>query len=350
VNGVAKLHSELLRKVVLKDFAEYWPARFNNKTNGITQRRWLLKANPALAQLITETIGEQWITDLGQLRRLEPFAGQTGFQERFFRAKRRNKEALAKHIRVELGITVSPDSLFDVQVKRLHEYKRQLMFLLYIIVRYGRLKRDTAADMVPRTFILSAKAAPGYATAKLIIKLINQVAEVINSDPQVGEKLKVVFLPNYRVSLAEKIIPAADLSEQISLAGTEASGTGNMKLQLNGALTIGTLDGANVEILEEVGPDNIFIFGLTADEVERRRAGYNPREIYNYDTEIRQAIDLIEGDFFSMLEPGIFRPLIHGLLSPGDRYMVLADLRAYILTQDRADAAYKDRGGWIGKA
>ena len=350
VNGVAKLHSELLRKVVLKDFAEYWPARFNNKTNGITQRRWLLKANPALAQLITETIGEQWITDLGQLRRLEPFAGQAGFQERFFRAKRRNKEALAKHIRVELGITVSPDSLFDVQVKRLHEYKRQLMFLLYIIVRYGRLKRDTAADMVPRTFILSAKAAPGYATAKLIIKLINQVAEVINSDPQVGGKLKVVFLPNYRVSLAEKIIPAADLSEQISLAGTEASGTGNMKLQLNGALTIGTLDGANVEILEEVGADNIFIFGLTTEEVERRRAGYNPRDIYNYDTEIRQAVDLIGRDFFSMLEPGIFAPLIQGLLSPGDNFMVLADLRAYILAQDRVDAAYTDRGGWIGKA
>jgi len=350
VNGVAKLHSELLRDVVLKDFAEYWPARFNNKTNGITQRRWLLKANPALSQLITETIGDQWITDLGQLRRLEPFACHPGFQERFFRAKRRNKETLAEHIRQELGIAVSPDSLFDVQVKRLHEYKRQLMFLLYIVIRYGRLKRDPAADVVPRTFILSAKAAPGYAAAKLIIKLINQVAEVVNGDPQLGGKLKVVFLPNYRVSLAEKIIPAADLSEQISLAGTEASGTGNMKLQLNGALTIGTLDGANVEILEEVGPENIFIFGLTTEEVEKRRAGYNPRDIYNYDTEIRQAIDLIERDFFSMLEPGIFKPLIEGLLSPGDRYMVLADLRAYILAQGRVDAAYKDRAGWTRKA
>jgi starch phosphorylase len=350
VNGVAKLHSDLLRNVVLRDFADYWPERFNNKTNGITQRRWLLKANPSLAQLITETIGEQWITNLDQLRRLEPFAGQSRFQERFFLAKRRNKEALAKYIGRELDIAVSPDSLFDVQVKRLHEYKRQLMFMLYIIVRYGRLKRDPAADIVPRTFILSAKAAPGYATAKLIIKLINQVAEVVNRDPQVGDKLKVVFLPNYRVSLAEKIIPAADLSEQISLAGTEASGTGNMKLQLNGALTIGTLDGANVEILEEVGADNMFIFGLTAEEVERRRAGYNPREIYNYDTEIRQAIDLIERDFFSMMEPGIFRPLTQALLSAGDRYMVLADLRAYILTQDRVDAAYRDRRGWIAKA
>jgi starch phosphorylase len=350
VNGVAKLHSELLRKVVLKDFADYWPKRFNNKTNGITQRRWLLKSNPSLAQLITETIGEKWITDLGQLRGLEPFARDARFQERFFRAKRRNKEALAEHIRHETGIAVSPDSLFDVQVKRLHEYKRQLMFLLYIVVRYVRFKKDPSADMVPRTFIVSAKAAPGYATAKLIIKMINQVAEVINSDPQVGEKLKVVFLPNYRVSLAEKIIPAADLSEQISLAGTEASGTGNMKLQLNGALTIGTLDGANVEILEEVGPDNMFIFGLTTEEVEKRREVYNPREIYNYDTEIRQAIDLIERDFFSMLEPGIFEPLIQNLLSPGDRYMVLADLRAYIMAQGRVDAAYADRSGWVEKA
>jgi len=350
VNGVARLHSDLLRKVVLKDFADYWPARFNNKTNGITQRRWLLKANPALAQLIAETIGDKWITNLGEIRGIEAFADHAGFQERFFLAKRRNKEALARHIRDELGISVSPDSLFDVQVKRLHEYKRQLMFLLYIVIRYSRLKKDPSAEMVPRTFILSAKAAPGYATAKLIIKLINQVAEVVNRDPQAADRMKVVFLPNYRVSLAEKIIPAADLSEQISLAGTEASGTGNMKLQLNGALTIGTLDGANVEIMEEVGLDNIFIFGLTAEEVERRRPGYNPREICDQDAEIRWAIDLIERDFFSMMEPGIFRPLIRGLFSTGDCYMVLADLRAYIDAQDRVDEAYTDRRGWIRKA
>jgi glycogen phosphorylase len=349
VNGVAKLHTELLKKEVLRDFADYWPGRFNNKTNGITQRRWLLKANPGLAQLITETIGDQWVTDLGRLRGIEPLADDAGFQERFFEAKRRNKQALAKHIRQELGITVSPDSLFDVQVKRLHEYKRQLMFLLYIIVRYCRIKKDPAAG-IPRTFILSAKAAPGYAVAKLIIKLINQVAEVINGDPQAAGRMQVVFLPNYRVSSAEKIIPAADLSEQISLAGTEASGTGNMKLQLNGALTIGTLDGANVEIMEEVGVDNIFIFGMTAQDVERRRQGYNPREIYDSDTEIRQAVDLIQRDFFSMLEPGIFRPLAEALLSPGDRYMVLADLRAYIDTQDRVDATYSDRAGWVRKA
>jgi len=350
VNGVAKLHSDLLKNVVLRDFAEYWPAKFNNKTNGITPRRWLLKANPGLAQLITETIGEGWITDLDQLRELEAFADDTGFQERFFRVKRFNKEMLAKNIQRELGIQVSADSLFDVQVKRLHEYKRQLLFLLYIVVLYDRLKRDPALDISPRTFILSAKAAPGYATAKLIIKLIHQIAEVINRDPQVSGKLKVVFLPNYRVSLAEKIIPAADLSEQISLAGTEASGTGNMKLQLNGAMTIGTLDGANVEIMEEVGKDNIFIFGLTAQEVENKRLGYNPREIYDRDEEIRRAIDLVEQDFFSMMEPGIFRPLTQSLLSQGDHYMLLADFRDYIQTQDRVDAAYKDRSGWIRKA
>jgi starch phosphorylase len=321
VNGVAKLHSELLRDVVLRDFAEYWPAKFNNKTNGITPRRWLLKANPALAQLITETIGEQWITDLEQLRRLEPFADQPDFQQRFYRAKRCNKEALARHIERELGIPVSVDSLFDVQVKRLHEYKRQLLFMLYIIVRYERLKRDPALDIVARTFLIAAKAAPGYAIAKLIIKLIHQVAEVLNRDAQICDKLKVVFLPNYRVSLAEKIVPAADLSEQISLAGTEASGTGNMKLQLNRALTIGTLDGANVEIMEEVGRENIFLFGLSAKGVERRRPSYNPREIY-----------LIEQDCFSMLEPGIFRPLTQALLSQGDHFMLLADFRDYIRT------------------
>jgi starch phosphorylase len=350
VNGVAELHSELLKQVVLRDFARYWPGKFNNKTNGVTPRRWLLKANPALAGLITETIGDAWITNLEQLRKLGPLADDATFQERFFAAKQRNKEALARQIKRELGIQVSAASLFDVQVKRLHEYKRQLLFMLYVIIQYRRLKMDPSADILPRTFILSAKAAPGYAMAKLIIKFINQVAEVINRDPQTSDILKVVFLPNYRVSLAERIIPAADLSEQISLAGTEASGTGNMKLQLNGALTIGTLDGANVEIREEVGEDNIFIFGLTAPEVERFRSGYRPRDIYESDDEIRRAIDLIECDCFSLSEPGIFRPLSEMLLSPGERYMVLADLRAYIQTQDRVDRAYKDRTGWVRKS
>jgi glycogen phosphorylase len=350
VNGVSKLHTELLENRVLPDFADYWPGKFNNKTNGITPRRWLLKANPPLARLITEAIGDRWITDLAQLRRLEPFADDASFRERFQTVKRFNKQALARHIANTLGIAVSPESLFDVQVKRLHEYKRQLLFVLYIIVLYNRLKTDPALGISPRTFLIGGKAAPGYAMAKLVIKLIHQVAEVINRDAEVGDKLKVVFLPNYRVSLAERIIPAADLSEQISLAGTEASGTGNMKLQLNGALTIGTLDGANVEILEEVGADNIFIFGLTAQQVELRRPLYDPWEIYHGDEEIRRALLLIERDFFSMLEPGIFQPLTRALLDGGDHYMLLADLRDYIQTQERVDRAYQDRDGWNRKA
>jgi len=349
-NGVSRLHSDLLKQEVLRDFAEYWPGKFNNKTNGITPRRWLLKANPPLARLITDAIGDRWITDLDQLRRLEPFADDAGFRDRFWGTKLQNKQALSQYIASILGVPVWPYSLFDVQVKRLHEYKRQLLLLLYIIVLYNRLKQDPQLDIAPRTFLISAKAAPGYAMAKLIIKLIHQVAEVINRDPQVSDKLKLVFLPNYRVSLAERIIPAADLSEQISLAGTEASGTGNMKLQLNGALTIGTLDGANLEILEEVGAENMFTFGLTAQEVERRRPAYNPWEIYHRDEEIRRALELIERDFFSMLEPGLFGPIVHSLLAGGDRYMLLADLRDYIQTQERVDSAYKDRERWIRKA
>ena len=349
-NGVSQLHSDLLKQEVLRDFAEYWPGKFNNKTNGITPRRWLLKANPPLARLITDAIGDGWITDLVQLRRLEPFADDAGFREGFWAAKLQNKQALSQHIAGVLGILVRADSLFDVQVKRLHEYKRQLLLLLYIIVLYNRLKRNAQLDIAPRTFLISAKAAPGYAMAKLIIKLIHQVAEVVNRDPQVSDKLKLVFLPNYRVSLAEKIIPAADLSEQISLAGTEASGTGNMKLQLNGALTIGTLDGANLEILEEVGAENMFVFGLNAQEVERRLPAYNPWEIYHRDEEIRRALELIERDFFSLLEPGLFEPIVRSLLAGGDRYMLLADLRDYIQTQERVDSAYKDRDHWIRKA
>jgi starch phosphorylase len=346
VNGVAKLHTELLRKEVLSDFAELWPEKFNNKTNGITPRRWLLHANPALATLISEVIGNHWITDLDQLRKLERLADDPSFRQRFRAAKRQNKELLAKLIAREVGIKVSPDSLFDVQVKRLHEYKRQLLLVLYIIVLYNRLKANLDLDIVPRTFIFGAKAAPGYFMAKLIIKLIHQVAEVVNGDRQLKGKMKVVFLPNYRVSLAQKIIPAADLSEQISLAGTEASGTGNMKMMLNGAVTIGTLDGANVEILEEVGEENIFIFGLKAEEVEQRRGSYNPWDVYNSDEEIRRAITLIEKDFFSLLEPGIFKPLLQSLLDGGDHYMLLADLRDYIQTQERVDAAYRDAKVW----
>jgi starch phosphorylase len=350
VNGVSKLHTELLKTTVLRDFAEYWPGKFNNKTNGITPRRWLLKANPPLARLITESIGDRWITDLTELRKLEAFTEDAAFRERFRAAKRHNKNALAGHISHNLGITISPDSLFDVQIKRMHEYKRQLLFVLYIIVLYNRLKDNPALNISPRTFIVGGKAAPGYTMAKLIIKLVNQVVDVVNRDAEVGDKIKVVFLPDYRVSLAEKLIPAANLSEQISLAGTEASGTGNMKLQLNGALTIGTLDGANVEILEEVGPENCFIFGLTADEVQQRRPTYNPWDIYNGDDEIRRAVQSIERDFFSMMEPGIFRPIIQTLLDGGDHYMLLADLRAYITTQERVDATYSDDETWDKKS
>ena len=350
VNGVSQLHTNLLRTKVLRDFAEYWPAKFNNKTNGITPRRWLLKANPPLARLITEAIGDRWITDLEELHKLERFADDSAFREGFRAAKQYNKQALARVIEATVGVAVSLDSLFDVQVKRLHEYKRQMLLLLFIIVLYNRLKSNPALDIVPRTFIIGGKAAPGYAMAKLIIKLIHQIAGVINSDAQVNEKIKVVFLPNYRVSLAEKIIPAANLSEQISLAGTEASGTGNMKFQLNGAVTIGTLDGANVEILEEAGKDNIFIFGLTAEEVEQRRPLYSPWDVYNADDEIRRAVQMIERDFFSMMEPGIFRPITRSLLEGGDYYMLLADLRDYILTQERVDAAYQDPDGWDRKA
>ena len=350
VNGVSKLHTDLLRSKVLRDFAGYWPAKFNNKTNGITPRRWLLKANPPLAHLITEAIGDRWITDLEELRKLESFADNSAFRESFRAAKHQNKQALARIVIDTLGVSVSPESLFDVQVKRLHEYKRQLLLVLFIIVLYNRLKNNPALDIVPRTFIFGGKAAPGYAMAKLIIKLIHEVAGVINNDAQVNHKMKVIFLSNYRVSLAEKIIPAANLSEQISLAGTEASGTGNMKFQLNGAVTIGTLDGANVEILEEVGKDNIFIFGLTAEDVELRRPLYNPLDVYNADDEIRRAVQLIERDFFSMMEPGIFRPVTGSLLQGGDYYMLLADLRDYILTQERVDAAYKDRDEWDRKA
>ena len=350
VNGVAALHTRLLKEKVLRDFAEYWPDRFNNKTNGITPRRWLLLANPPLARLITEKIGGGWITDLEQLRKLEVFADDAAFRERFQEAKRQNKQALAGYIEHRLGIKLSPDSLFDVQVKRLHEYKRQLLLALYAIIRYNRLKQRPAPDLVARTIIFGGKAAPGYAMAKLVIKLIHQVADAVNRDPEVTDRLKIVFVPNYRVSLAERIIPAADLSEQISLAGTEASGTGNMKFMLNGALTIGTLDGANVEILEEVGEENMFIFGLKAEEVEQLRPNYSPGNIYSQDEEIRRALDLVRSNFFSLMEPGIFEPLLRALLNDGDRFMLLADLRSYIETQDRVDTAYRARDAWARKA
>lgn len=350
INGVAELHSKLLREGLMQDYANFYPGRFTNVTNGVTPRRWLLKANPGLSSLISSKIGTGWISDLPQLRKLEPFAKDAQFRKQIRDVKRANKVALADYIKRELGVEVSPDSVFQSQVKRMHEYKRQLLQCLYIIVLYNRIKANRALDIVPQTFIFAGKAAPGYQMAKLIIKLINQIAGVINNDPEVASRLKVVFLPDYRVSLAEKIIPASDISLQISTAGMEASGTGNMKFQMNGALTIGTLDGANIEIKEEVGDDNIFIFGLTTEEVEGSRGTYNPRLYYDSDEEIRQAVDLIRNDFFSLIEPGIFKPIVGTLLDYGDYYMNLADLRSFINIQGIAEDAYRDQDRWTEMA
>ncbi|MFZ1415158.1 MAG: glycogen/starch/alpha-glucan phosphorylase [Defluviicoccus sp.] len=345
-NGVAEIHSRLLREGLMRDFFDFYPERFNNKTNGVTPRRWLLKANPKLSSLIRDKIGDDWITDLDQLRKLEAFADNAAFCKQIHSIKQANKAALADFVKRELDLEISTDSIFQVQVKRIHEYKRQLLQCLYIVSLYERLKRDPSLDVVPQTFIFGGKAAPAYQMAKLIIKLIHQIAGVINYDPAINGRIKVVFIPDYRVSLAEKIMPAADVSVQISTAGMEASGTGNMKFAMNGALTIGTLDGANIEIKEEVGDDNIFIFGLTAEEVERTRPSYNAHQIYESDDDIRHAIDLIRNDFFSLTEPGVFRPIIANLLEQGDYYMNLADLRSFLTAQERVNRAYRDQESW----
>jgi starch phosphorylase len=350
VNGVAALHTDLLKANLLHDFHEMWPTRFNNKTNGVTPRRWLLAANPLLADSIIARIGDAWITDLSQLERLLPLADDPVFRDEVHGIKQRNKEELAKYIEAEHGLPIDRSSLFDVQVKRLHEYKRQLLNVLHIIALYLRLKKEPALDVVPRTFIFGGKAAPAYATAKLIIKLVNSVAEVVNADPQVNEKLKVIFLANYRVSLAERVFPASDLSEQISTAGKEASGTGNMKFALNGALTIGTLDGANIEIRDEVGEENFFLFGLKADEVqELQRKGYRPRDYYEKNAELKAVLDLIQSGFFEPDHPEVFRPLVQSLLDV-DTYMLLADFQSYADCQARAGEAFRDRGNWTRMA
>ncbi len=351
VNGVAALHTELLRSKIFPDFDELWPGKFTNKTNGVTQRRWLLKANPRLAALATEVVGDGWIRDLSLLGELEKKKADKAFLKRFRDVKHRNKVALAAVIKDRVGIDVDPNSLFDVQVKRLHEYKRQLLLALYIIVLYNRMLAHPEMEITPRTFIFGAKAAPGYAMAKLIIQLIHGIASVVNSHPTVGKKIKVVFMPDYCVSLAERIIPAADLSEQISLAGMEASGTGNMKLMLNGAVTIGTLDGANVEIAEEVGDDNIFIFGLRTEEVAALRPTYSSEAFYRADPEIKLAVDRIRQNVFSLMEPGLFAPIVKTLLDYGDHYMLLADMRSYIDTQDAAARLYAtDPDAWARMA
>ncbi|MBR0457817.1 MAG: glycogen/starch/alpha-glucan phosphorylase [Victivallales bacterium] len=350
VNGVAKIHSDILKKVIFKDFADIWPYKFMNVTNGITQRRWLLNSNPRLAALITSKIGPAWITNLYKLSDLLEYQDDEEFMQEFHAIKEENKVKLAKVILETTGVEVDPKSIFDVQIKRLHEYKRQLLLTLYIIMLYNRLIENPDYDMYPHTFIFSGKSAPGYATAKLIIRLIHSVAEAVNTHPTVSQKLKVVFLPDYRVSLAEQIIPAANVSEQISLAGTEASGTGNMKLMLNGALTLGTMDGANVEIHDAVGDDNIFIFGLRAEEVAAKRPSYNPKDIYYADAEIKKVIDTISNNVFSILEPGLYAPLVRNLIDFGDYYMLLADLRSYADAQEKVDALYRDQKTWDKKA
>jgi starch phosphorylase len=346
INGVAALHTELLKTHVLRDFYELTPEKFSNKTNGMTPRRWMVLANPGLAQLLTARLGAGWIRDLEKLRRLEPLAADGELREEWKAIKLQNKVALADYIHERLGIAVDPGSMFDVLVKRLHEYKRQHLQILHILTLYKRIQRDPDEDVVPRTFLFGGKAAPGYRMAKLIIKLIHSVGEMINADSRVRGRLKVVFLPDYNVKLGQRVYPAADLSEQISLAGKEASGTGNMKFAMNGALTIGTLDGANIEIRQEVGAENFFLFGLTAPEVEwQKREGYNPRAIYDSNGNLRQVLDALSDGEFSHGDKALFEPLVSSLLH-GDDYMLLADYQSYIECQERVSQAYRNPDDW----
>ncbi|MEY4645357.1 MAG: hypothetical protein RLZZ596_2188 [Pseudomonadota bacterium] len=351
VNGVSALHSQLLTSTIFADFAQLWPERFTNVTNGVTPRRWLAQANPGLSSLLDDTLGKGWRDDLEQLSGLRAHQDQAGFQSAFMAVKQANKQRLARYIQNTTGITVNPNSLFDVQVKRIHEYKRQLLNLLHVVWRYQSILASPHVDWVPRTVIFSGKAASGYYTAKSIIHLIHDVAHVINHDTSIGDRLKVVFAPNYSVSVAELIIPGADLSEQISTAGTEASGTGNMKLALNGALTIGTDDGANIEIRENVGDDNIFIFGLKTPQVREMRAiGYQPYEIYKHNPELKAVLDAISSGHFSSNAPNRYRGLINSLIHEGDHYMLLADFASYISTQLQVDELYRSPRRWNEKA
>ena len=346
VNGVSALHSDILKMEIFRYFSEMWPGKFNNKTNGVTQRRWLRLCNKPLSELITSAIGEGWVTDLHELEMLIPLADDSTFREEWRAARQKNKERLARYIQNHEKIVVNPESLFDGHVKRIHEYKRQLLNALHVISLYNRLKSNPDEEMAPRTVLFAGKAAPGYFMAKLIIKLITSIADVINNDPAVKERLKVVFIGNYSVSLAELIVPAVDLSEQISTAGTEASGTGNMKFALNGAITIGTLDGANIEIMEEVGKENIFICGHTAEEIKELRVGYDPLRYYAADSELNTVIDMISSGFFSRSEPELFKPLIDSLLRQGDSYLVLADFASYTECQRKVSRAYLDQDRW----
>lgn len=351
VNGVAKLHTEILKNQELKNFYDFYPDKFNNKTNGITQRRWLLHANKKLSELITENIGDGWITNLDELNKLIPLADNKEFRDKFIEIKKHNKKELADYILKTNGIEINPDSIYDIQVKRLHEYKRQLLNVFHIINLYFMLKDNPDMDIVPRTFIFGAKAAAGYKIAKDIIKLINSVADVVNNDPDIKGKIKVVFMANYCVTLAEKLIPAADISEQISTAGKEASGTGNMKFMLNGALTVGTMDGANVEIYEEVGKDNIFIFGLSAQETARMYAdhSYNPWTVYEYDNRIKRIMNSLVDGTFAPEYPDIFRDIYNSIIGR-DEYFVLEDFASYVDIQEKVSQAYKDKDNWAKMA
>jgi len=351
VNGVAALHTELMKSTIFADFHTLFPGRIINKTNGITPRRWLNEANPRLARLITARIGNAWIGDLTELKKLEPLAQDPIFRKAFRQVKHDNKMHLAMYIQDKMGIEINPEAMFDVQVKRIHEYKRQLLNLLHVITHYNRICQHPEVERQPRVVIFAGKAAPGYSMAKLIIRLINHVADIINHDLRVGYKLKVVFIPNYDVTTAQRIIPAADLSEQISTAGTEASGTGNMKLALNGALTIGTLDGANIEIRDEVGAENFFLFGMTAAQVATLRSqGYNPWSFYHAHEELRQALDMIADGYFCPKQPDLFKPIINNLTHHGDSFMLLADYADYLRCQCEVDQVFTDQEEWTRRA
>jgi starch phosphorylase len=349
-NGVAAIHSQLLRTMTVKDLAELFPQRFNNKTNGVTPRRWLLMSNPALSQTITDAIGQGWVTDLSQLKKLKSLAGDPALRQAFSKAKRQAKMRFIEWLTLTTGQTADADSIFDCQIKRIHEYKRQLLNALRIVVLYDRLRKNPNSEVAPRTFFFAGKAAPAYQLAKLIIKFINNLASVIDGDPIVRGRLKVLFLPDYNVSMAERLIPAADVSNQISTAGYEASGTSNMKFMMNGALTIGTRDGATIEMAEEAGEENFFLFGLTAKQVADSRSWYKPQWHYENDSETREALDLIFSDYFSRNEPNIFAPLRETLLTSGDYYMHLADLKSYLEADRKLCQLYADSGSWFGKA
>ena len=349
-NGVAAIHSELLRTITVKDLAEMFPERFSNKTNGVTPRRWLLLANPGLARVITQAIGDGWITDLGELNKLKPLADDKGFRDGFKKAKREAKSQFASWLKASSGQTVDPDTIFDCHVKRIHEYKRQLLNALRIVVLYNRLRENPKLEMAPRTFFFAGKAAPAYQLAKLIIKFIENLAGTIDGDPAMRGRIKILFLPEYDVSLAERLIPASDVSNQISTAGYEASGTSNMKLMMNGALTIGTRDGATIEMAQEAGEENFFLFGLTAEQVAGSRGWYNPHWHYEHEPETRAALDLIFSDYFSRNEPGVFAPLRDTLLTHGDHYMHLADLKSYLEADQRLRELYAGSDAWVRKA